>query len=202
MTGVCVFTRMISRFVPTTRLVVALVFFTLLISVPRSHAQQVSRFDLFGGFSYMRFNALTIGYPNDTNLFGWNVDASGYFKTRFGVTVDASGDYGSQLSSYHFMVGPQYRYRRPNSNIFVHGLFGKAQNNASIPQPTRSGFESVGRSFGGGIGYDYYWKDRLTIRVVQIDVFHTTTFGKTQNDGRVSTGLVYHFGHIGHRRKL
>src|SRR5579862_5840990 len=193
---------MISRFVSTTRRVVALLFFTLLISVPRLHAQQASRFDAFGGFSYLRFNALTIGYPNDTNMYGWNVDGTGYIKWGVGATVDASGNYGSQLSSYHFMVGPQYRWRRPTSNIFIHGLFGKAQNNASIPQPTRSGFESVGRSFGGGFGYDHEWKDRFSIRVFQVDIFHTTTFGKSQNDARVSTGVIYHFGHIGHRRKL
>lgn len=193
---------MIRRFVSITRWVVALLFPMLLISVPHLHAQQASRFDVFGGFSYLRFNALSIGYPNDTNMYGWNVDGTGYIKWGLGVTVDASGNYGSQLTSYHFMVGPQFRWRRPNSDIFVHGLFGKAQNNASIPQPTRSGFESVGRSFGGGFGYEREWKDRFSIRVFQVDIFHSTTFGKSQNDARVSTGLIYHFGHIGHRRKL
>jgi hypothetical protein len=193
---------MISRFVSITRLVVALVFFMLLISLPHIQAQQVPRFDVFGGFSYLRFNALSIGYPNDTNMYGWNFDATGYIKRRIGVTADASGNYGSQLSSYHFMIGPQYAWRRPTSKIYVHGLFGKAQNNASIPQPTRSGFESVGRSFGGGFGYDHEWKDRFSIRVFQVDIFHTTTFGKSQNDARVSSGVIYHFGHIGHRRKL
>jgi len=165
-------------------------------------AQQVPRYDVFGGFSYLRFNALTIGYPNDANLYGWNGGATGYIKSKFGVAIDLSGNYGSQISSYHFMIGPQYTWRRDKSNLYVHGLFGKAQNNVSIVQPTRSGFESVGRSFGGGFGYDYHWSDRISIRIFQVDVFHSNTFKKGQNDGRVSTGVVYHFGHLGHRRKL
>ncbi len=150
----------------------------------------------------MRYNALTIGYPNDTNLYGFNFDGTGYIKLHFGVTADVSGNYGSQIGTYHFMIGPQYTWRRPSSNFYVHGLFGKIQTNVSIQQPTRSGFESVARSFGGGVGYDHDWSDRFTIRVVQIDVFHSNTFHKTQNDVRVSTGLIYHLGHIGHRRKL
>lgn len=181
---------------------VATVILFLLISGSLSRAQEAARYDVFGGFSYLRFNALTIGYPNDTNLYGFNFQGTGNIKLKFGVTVDLSGNYGSQMSSYHFMVGPQYTWRRNTSNIFVHGLFGKAQNNVSIAQPTRSGFESVGRSFGGGFGYDYDWRDRISIRVFEIDLFHSSTFGKSQNDGRVSTGLVFHFGHIGHHRKL
>jgi len=194
---------MTSEFRGRVRFFFASFFFLLLLtSASVSRAQQVPRFDVFGGFSYLRFNALTIGYPNDANLYGWNGGATGYIKPKFGVAIDLSGNYGSQTSAYHFMLGPQYTWRRDKSNIFVHGLFGKAQNNVSIVQPTRSGFESVGRSFGAGFGYDYHWSDRISIRVFQVDVFHSTTFGKGQNDGRASIGVVYHFGHIGHRRKL
>lgn len=194
---------MISKSAARARLTFAsLLFLLLLIAAPLLHAQAAARFDVFGGFSYLRFNALTIGYPNDANLYGWNLQGTGNIKLKLGVTVDLSGHYGSQISTYHFMIGPQYTWRRENSSIFVQGLFGKAQNNVSIVQPTRSGFESVGRSFGGGFGYDYNWSDRISIRVFQVDVFHSSTFGKSQNDGRVSAGLVFHFGHIGHRRKL
>jgi hypothetical protein len=180
----------------------SLLSFFLVISVSSVRAQEAARIDGFGGFSYLRFNALTIGYPNDTNLYGFNVQGTGNIKLWLGVTADISGNYGSQMSSYHFMIGPQYTRRRGTSSIFVQGLFGKAQNNVSIVQPTRNGFESVGRSYGGGIGYDREWKQRFTIRVIQIDVFHSKTYSKTQNDARVSAGLVFHFGHIGRHRKL
>ncbi|HXZ33670.1 MAG TPA: hypothetical protein VEH30_15445 [Terriglobales bacterium] len=182
--------------------VASVILFLVLISASPLRAQEAARVDAFGGFSYMRFNALTIGYPNDTNLYGFNAEGTFNIKLWLAVTANVSGNYGSQMSSYHFMIGPQYTWRRDTSNIFVHGLFGKAQNNVSIVQPTRSGFESVGRSFGAGFGYDHDWRDRFSIRVLQIDVFHSDTFKKSQNDARVSTGLVFHFGHIGHHRKL
>ena len=178
-------------------LVPALLFF-----IPNLHAQEAPRFDVFGGFSYLRFDATTIGYPDYTNLYGWNGGAFGAITRRFGVAIDLSGNYGSEMSSYHFMIGPQYTWRRDRSKFFFHALIGKAQNRVDIVQPTRNGFESVGRSFGGGLGFDYDWRPKISIRVFQADYFHNNTFGTTQNDVRVSIGVVYHFGHIGHRRKL
>lgn len=169
---------------------------------PSLRAQEAPRFDAFGGFSYLRFDATTIGYPDYTNLYGWNGGISGAITRKLSVAIDLSGNYGSQMSSYHFMIGPQYTRRRDRSRIFAHVLIGKAQNNVSIPQPTRSGFESVGRSFGGGIGFDYDWRPKITIRVFQAEFFHDNTFATGQNDPRVSIGLVYRFGHIGHKRKL
>jgi hypothetical protein len=180
----------------------SLLLLTLLLSAPLLHAQEVPRFDVFGGFSYLRFDATTIGYADYTNLYGWNGGATGYIKPSFGVAIDLSGHYGSQMSAYHFMIGPQYTLRRDKSKVYVHALIGKAQNRVNIVQPTRNGFESVGRSFGAGGGFDYDWSSRISIRVFQADFFHSNTFGTSQNDVRVSTGVVYHFGHIGHRRRL
>ncbi|HZP62871.1 MAG TPA: hypothetical protein VFB28_05585 [Terriglobales bacterium] len=180
----------------------SLVAFLILLISPVAKAQEAPRFDVFGGFSYLRFDAKTIGYPDYNNLYGWNGGATGYIKRNFGVALDLSGNYGSEMSAYHFMIGPQYTFRRDKSKFYVQGLIGKAQNRVDIPQTTRSHFESVGLSFGGGGGFDYDWKPRISIRVFQADFFHSDTFGSSQNDVRVSTGIVYHFGHMGHRRRL
>ena len=61
-------------------------------------------------------------------------------------------------------------------------------------------FISARPSRGGG--FDYFWKPRITIRVVQADYINSNTFGVTQNDVRVSTGIVINFGHIGHHPRL
>jgi len=202
-TVVCILLRMTSKFAARARFIFAsFLFLLLLASASMVRAQETPRFDVFGGFSYLRFDASTIGYPNYTNLYGWNGQAAGAITRRFGVAIDLSGNYGSEMTAYHFMIGPQYTWRRDKSKFFFHALFGKAQNNVSIAQPTRSGFESVGRSFAGGGGFDYDWKPRISIRVFQADFFHSNTFGTAQNDVRVSTGVVYRFGHIGRRRKL
>jgi hypothetical protein len=194
---------MTRKLVGGARFVFAILIFLFQLTWPSlSRAQEVPRYDVFGGFSYLRFNATTIGYPDYTNLYGWNGGASGAITRKFGVAIDLSGNYGSEMSAYHFMIGPQYTWRRDKSKFFAHALIGKAQNNVSIVQPTRSGFENVGRSIGGGVGFDYDWKPKISIRVFQVDYFHNDTFGTTQNDVRGSIGVVYHFGHIGHRRKL
>jgi hypothetical protein len=194
---------MTRKLVGRARLLFAIFLFLFLLrSNSRLWAQEAPRFDAFGGFSYLRFDATSIGYPDYTNLYGWNGAISGAITRKLAVAIDLGGNYGSQMSSYHFMIGPQYTRRRDRSRIFAHVLIGKAQNNVSIAQPTRSGFESVGRSIGGGVGFDYDWKPKITIRVFQAEYFHDNTFATSQNDARVSFGFVYRFGHIGHKRKL
>jgi hypothetical protein len=186
------------------RTTVFIVFFLALVILSPGIvvAQEAPRFDVFGGFSYKRFDSRTIGYPDSSNLYGWNVEGTGQITMKIGVVLDFSGHYGSELSAYNFLIGPQYTWRRDKSRFFVHGLFGKADNRVNIVQPTRNGFASVGRALGGGGGFDWDLSPRITIRVVQADYLNGSTFHTTQGDIRVSTGLVFHFGHMGHRRKL
>jgi len=183
------------------RFIAAVCFLFLGATAVSLHAQQVPRFDVFGGFADRVFDARSIGYPNYTNLYGWNFGGAWHITMKLGVAIDSSGSYGSGLRLWDYGAGPQYTIHRDKSEIYFHFLFGKAQNRAEIEQLTRSGFESVGRSLGGGAGYDYHWKPRISLRV-QADYFHTDTFKTHQNDVRFSTGLVFHFGHMGHRRKL
>jgi len=179
-----------------------LVFSLVILSSGLATAQEAPRFDVFGGFSYKRFDSKSIGYPDYSNLYGWNAEATGHINRRFSVVLDASGQYGSELSVYNFLIGPQYTLRRDRSRFFVRGFIGKAQNRANIAQPTRNYFESVGKAYGGGGGFDWDFSPRITIRVFQADYLNSSTFGASQGDIRVSTGLVFHFGHMGHRRKL
>lgn len=185
------------------RLFIFVLFLLALCVVPYSAVGQVApRYEVFGGYSYMHFDSPTIGYPDYSNLNGFTAEGVFNFKLKWGVVADLSGNYGSQLSSYHYMFGPQYSLRRDRSKFFVHGLFGKAQNNVDIIVPPRTEVKGSGRAFGGGGGFDWFWKPRITIRVVQVDYINSDTFGVNQNDVRVSTGIVVNFGHIGHRPKL
>jgi len=180
-----------------------IVFFSLVLLSPALlTAQEAPRWDVFGGYSIMRFDSPTIGYADYSYVNGWNAEVTGNIFRRLGVTLDGSGHYGSQLTLYHFMIGPQYTFRREGHRFFAHGLFGKAEDTVGIVVPPKTSLESVGRSFGGGGGFDWDFNSRITIRVVQADYLNTHTFGKGQDNYRVSTGVVFHFGHIGHRRKL
>lgn len=184
-------------------LVILVLFFLSLFLWPSSAPAQVApRYEVFGGYSYMRFDSPSIGYANYSNLNGFTAEGVFNWKLKWGVAVDGSGNYGSQLHSYHYMIGPQYSLRRDKSKFFFHGLFGKAQNDVNIVVLPRYEVKGVGHAFGGGGGFDWFWKPRITIRVVQADYIYSSTFGATQNNIRVSTGIVINFGHIGHHPKL
>jgi hypothetical protein len=168
-----------------------------------SSAQEVPRLDVFGGYSFLRLDSTTFGFADYSNLNGWNADLTGNITRQWSVTLDASGDYGHKLDVVNFMIGPQYEWRKDNSRFFVHGLFGKAQNRVDIVEPelAKDHIESVGRAIAAGAGYDRDITERFTFRV-QADYLRTDTFSTTQNDVRVSTGLVFHFGHVGKKPKL
>jgi hypothetical protein len=180
-------------------------FFSLLLLAPAMAAAQTGvapRWEVFGGYSYLRMDSKSFGFANDSNLNGWNAAGTFNITLKWSATLDLSGDYGSQLKTLTYMIGPQYTWRRDKSKFFVHGLFGKMQDRVDITILTKTGFQGVGRAFAGGGGYDWDWSPRLTFRVLQVDYLNGNSFGKTQNNFRVSAGVVFHFGQIGHRPKL
>lgn len=166
-----------------------------------SLGQVAPRWEVFGGYAYRSVDSTTFGFVDRSTLNGFDAEATFNIRPRWGVTADAGGQYGSQMTVYNFLIGPQYAKRGDKSKFFVHGLFGKAQDRVNISTSISSHFESVGRAFGGGGGYDRDLTPRLTFRI-QADYLRTQVFGATQNDIRATTGLVFHFGHIGHRPRL
>lgn len=189
--------------VPGKRLAafVLLVFSVVIAASSLSQGQVAPRWEVFGGYAYRNVDSTTFGFANRSTLHGFDAEGTFNITPRWGVTADAGGQYGSQMTVYNFLLGPQYALRRDKSKFFVRGLFGKAQNRVNITTSISSHFESVGRTLGGGGGYDLDLTSRFTFRV-QADYLRTSTFGTTQGDIRASTGLVFHFGHIGRRPKL
>jgi hypothetical protein len=177
------------------------VFSVVMAASSLSLAQVAPKWEVFGGFAYRNVDSTTFGFVNRSNLYGFDAEPTFNIKPRWGVTADVGGQYGSQMTVYNFLIGPQYAMRRDKSKFFVHGMFGKAQDRVDISTLIKNHFESVGRAIVVGGGYDRDLTPRFTIRV-QADYLRTDTFGTTQNDIRASTGLVFHFGHIGRRPKL
>jgi hypothetical protein len=167
-----------------------------------AQASFAPRWEVFTGYSFMRLNSTSFGFADNSNLNGWNAAGTFNINLKWSVTLDLSGHYGSQLRDFNYMIGPQYNWHRDKSKFFVHGFFGKAQDRVDVTVGTKSGFQGVGRAIAGGGGYDWDYSPRITIRVIQADYINSNSFGQTQNDIRVSTGVVFHFKEIGHRPKL
>ncbi len=189
--------------IPCKRAAIFLFFVSSVVmaATSLSMGQVAPRWEVFGGYAYRNVDSTTFGFVNRSSLDGFDAEGTFNIKPRWGVTADVGGQYGSQMTVYNFLAGPQYAKRGDKSKFFVHGLFGKAQDRVNITTAISSHVESVGRAIVAGGGYDRDLTPRFTFRV-QADYLRTDTFGTTQNDIRASTGLVFHFGHIGRRPKL
>jgi opacity protein-like surface antigen len=173
-----------------SRLVVSAVL-ALLMALPA--AAQSSKADIFAGYSYLRFDSVSLGLPHDSSLNGWAASGTAYFyKPWLGAVADFSGNYGKKnglaFNAYSFLGGPQLTLRRHGSGIFIRGLLGAARN--TISGATDTGFE-----YGGGGGLDIGLRHHITIRAFQADYLKVRTFGVYQKNVRVSAGLVWHWGH-------
>lgn len=180
---------------------VILVFSAVMAGSSLSLGQVAPRWEVFGGYAYRNVDSTSFGFPGRSSLSGFDAEGTFNINPRWGVVADLGGQYGSQLTTYNFLIGPQFAMRKDKSKFFVHGFFGKAQNVVDITTATGGGFESVGRAIVAGGGYDRDLTPRYTLRIMG-DYLLTHTFGVNQNDIRISTGLVFHFGSIGHRPKL
>jgi hypothetical protein len=166
-------------------------------SVP-VQAQDMPRVQVFGGYSYTRFDSKSFGFTNDTNLNGYTFAPAYNLFYGFGVVAELSGQYGSKLNFRDLAVGPQFLYPRGSSRFFARVLIGDARTLVQVANTEGDTARAV--VLGGGMDRDI--SPRFAIRLFQLDYIHSTLFKDTQNNLRFSTGLVYHWGTIrqkGHR---
>lgn len=151
----------------------------VLASLP-THAQD-EKFDLFGGYSYMRFR----GAPS-VNLNGWEVSCQYKFNDWLGGVGDFDGHYGSGTSTQTFLFGPQISYPASVSP-FAHLLLGGAHFSAN-----GFGDTSFSMALGGGIDATMS-NDVFHWRIFQADYVLTQFHGGSQNNLRISTGILFRF---------
>ncbi len=178
----------------------ALILIVLLILCGSSAAvaQDMPRVQIFGGYSYTRFDSPSFGFANPSNLNGYTFSPAYNLLYGFGVVAELSGQYGSKLNLRDLAVGPQILYPRGKSTFFGRFLVGDARTLVRVANTEGDTARAV--VLGGGMDRDI--SSRFAIRVFQVDYIHTTLFKDRQNNLRFSTGLVYRWGTIrqkGHR---
>jgi hypothetical protein len=180
-------------------------------------AQAQNKVEFFGGYSYLRasvqvgqFGPLGPGtpcppncgtpptVPQQVNLNGWDLSLQ-YKPIRFlGAVGDFTGQYGTldgaRTRIHTFLVGPQVSFPAKISP-FAHVLVGAARE--SQDAFTRGGFFSLGSSTSVaaavGAGVDMKVFPFVSVRTFQLDYVRTRLHGATQNQPRVSAGVVIHF---------
>lgn len=160
-------------------------------------AQDTPRVQVFGGYSYTRFDSPSFGFSNPSGLNGYTFSPAFNLVRGFGVAAELSGQYGSNLNLRDVAVGPQFLYSRSKATFVAHVLFGEAKSRVKVG----TGVEDSDRivAFGGSMDYDL--SSRFSVRVFQVDYLRTSLFSEKQNNFRFSTGLVYRWGSIKKKRR-
>jgi opacity protein-like surface antigen len=159
----------------------------------QGYTQDTPKMEIFGGYSYIRITSASAGIPSYTGLSpldssGWEASANWNLNHWFGLKADFDGNYcckGQYI--YSFLGGPQLSLRKDKYTVFVHGLLGGAYAQGLYTTDT-----NLAWALGGGV--DWNVNRMLAIRLPQVDYFGTRFLGGTQNDLRVSGGLVFRFG--------
>lgn len=188
------------------------VLLCLLAAYSTAAAQNVPKYEVFGGYSFLRPERGEL--LNINNYHGWEASATRNLSDSLGVTADFSGHYtGLDLLDprvvshpqthrkryrvHSFLFGPRLAYQG-NSRLkpFAHALFGAARYSEDISPELlelRLGNETAfGMALGGGL--DLKLNGRAAFRVGQLDYLRTQFFDSGQDNLRASIGLVINFG--------
>ena len=184
------------------KVVVSLLGFASLFGVA-AQAQERKTIDVFAGYSYVRANPASTGTDgfslnggsasvayNFNNWLSGVADLGGYHNTNIlGSGVDGT------LSTYLF--GPRVSYHHfGRVTPFGEVLFGVAHTGANVFN-TSDSQNAFAMTVGGGI--DYRINSRFSIRPAKVDYLLTrfnefgTPSAQSQNNLRVSTGIVFRF---------
>ncbi|HVA62302.1 MAG TPA: PKD domain-containing protein, partial [Terriglobales bacterium] len=181
------------------------------------------RFELFAGYSYVRalrnsgnriawMSGLSSSFAINANRYlGVVFDFAAYHASRFGPGAPPTGGIVPASGKvFTYMVGPRLSFRHPSFTPFVQALFGEmdartltlknCNGGGCTPLLAQSGF-----GFNLGAGLDYTLSHHLAWRVIQAEYAMTrlpdpTSLAgqvRSQNDLRLSTGLVFRFGDVG-----
>lgn len=169
----------------------AIVVFAILSLVSiAAMAQDFSKAEVFGGYSYVRLNDIGQGFNfnggagsisiNPNSTLGLVADFGGYHTSSFGSDAN--------LTTYLF--GPKLAMRSEGQfTPFVHALFGGAHISGGGASDN-----AFAMALGGGI--DAKMSEHVALRVVQLD-YLLTKFSNGANDRqnslRASTGIVFRF---------
>ena len=73
-----------------------------------SAAQEMPRVQVFGGYSYTRYDTPSFGFANPSGLNGYIFSPAYNIVRGFGVVAELSGQYGTNLNLRDIAVGPQF----------------------------------------------------------------------------------------------
>jgi hypothetical protein len=155
--------------------------------------------NVFFGYSYLNSDL-----NSGANLNGWEASVEGKIIPFLGIVADFDSHYGSQnlvvlcpgvgcpltgnanVTEHNYLFGPRVSVSLGRFRPFAEALFGASHVNAGLAGSDTS----FATGIGGGLDYKIIkpiaWR-------FQGDYVQTRFFGATQNNVRLSTGIVVRF---------
>jgi hypothetical protein len=168
-------------------------------------AAQVPHANVFFGYSYYHTDLSSI---DSANTNGWEASVEGKIIPFLGFVADADTHYGSQnfpagcvtsldgvncgtlnasFTEHNFLFGPRLSVSVSRFRPFAEALFGGAHVSLNNGGGSDTSFATA---IGGGLDYKII---PLVAWRFQGDYVQTRFFDTTQNNLRISTGLVLRF---------
>lgn len=165
----------------------------VLFAAHAAWAQETTpRAELFGGFAY-----------GGDNSRGWAGSAAFDVNRWLGLAADFGGQYTSftspdsseRIRTHTFLFGPRVSARTKRVTPFAHALVGLAHTDSRAHE-LGFDFRATDTSFAAGVGggLDVNVNDRVAVRAFQLDYLRTNFYGESQNNGRITVGLVVRLG--------
>jgi opacity protein-like surface antigen len=183
----------------------AIVIVFLLFSLAGLAAAQIpTAGNVFVGYSYQSADssALNISGGDRVNMNGWRASLEGKLFPLLGIVTDFSGHYGSQTATaltpigsvtgnvtgheFDVMFGPRVGVSVGKFRPFGEFEIGVGHMNTNVAGSDTS----FATALGGGLDYKIV---RIAALRLEGDYVTTRFFGTTQNNFRLSTGLVLRF---------
>jgi opacity protein-like surface antigen len=187
---------------------VTVVAFTLILFAGLASAQVPTSGNIFVGYSFYSASPSTldlsdVGRPN---MNGWEASLEGKVLPWVGIVADLSGHYGQQnylvvtpvgtgpvastVTGHEtdVMFGPRLSIPIGKFRPFGEAMFGVGHVNTG--QGISTSDTSVATALGGGLDYKII---RILALRAEADYVQTRFFNTTQNNFRLSTGIVFRF---------
>jgi opacity protein-like surface antigen len=169
----------------------------LLLVCVTAKAQDTSKAEVFGGYTYLRFNPgqgdTSINLNGGIGSFAYNLNSMFAVEGEFaGYHASNIENSGLSLTNISYMFGPKVYKSIGKITPFGHVLFGGAH--ATVSGDGSSSSNAFALAVGGGV--DYNVSRRFAIRFGELDYVYTrfTSINTgNQSNFRYSGGVVFNF---------
>jgi opacity protein-like surface antigen len=170
----------------------------LLLFAGIASAQDISKVEVFGGYSYMHVSISGANPSETANLNGGSASIAYNAFPWLGVVADVGGYHGGTNgvdgNFYTYLFGPKIAYHHGSFTPFAQALFGGAHASAGNNFNDGASENSFAAAFGGGL--DWNATSHIGIRLIQAEYLmtkFTDGINDRQNNARISTGVVFRF---------